>query len=88
MVCRSRDPNAQAKIDLPLRTDIQINRGENLLLLLGDCIESGERANRAVIFQAPGDLTGEVVAEFEIWRKDDALMYALAMERAVERRVQ
>ena len=34
MIRRGGHPHAKPEIDLPLRRDIQINGGENLLLLL------------------------------------------------------
>src|ERR1700734_111561 len=88
MVSRSRNTNSEAKVYLPLRRDIQIDRGEDLLLLLRDSIEARDRPNRTLVFQSPRDFAGEVIAEFEIRRKDDALVHAFAVKRAVKRRVQ
>jgi hypothetical protein len=70
VIGRACQTHAKAEIDLPLRRDIQINRGENLVLLLRDRIESGDLADRPAIFEARGDLGSEVVAELEVWRKD------------------
>src|ERR1035438_6353816 len=87
VVGRTRKTNAQAEIDFPLWCDIQINRGENLVLLLRDRIESRHWAGRTVIFQTSRDLRSQIVAEFEIWRKDDALVPAFAVEGSVQRGV-
>jgi hypothetical protein len=45
VVCRTRDAHAEAEIDLPLRSNIQINRREDLVLLPRDRIESRYRAD-------------------------------------------
>src|ERR1700691_78502 len=66
----SRESYAKSKIDLPLRCDIQINRRENLVLLLRNGIEACHRPDRAVIFQTSRNFRCEIVAEFEIGRKN------------------
>ena len=39
------DANAHAEVEFPLRSEIYVNRGEELLLLLAQGIESGERSS-------------------------------------------
>ncbi len=80
--------HAEAKVDLPLWCDTQVNRGEDLVLLLRDRIEPSDRADGTVVFEPSRNLRSQIVAEFEVWRKDNALVHALAVKRPVERRVQ
>jgi len=88
VVGRARETDTEAEIDLPLRSDIQINRRENLVLLLRDRIESRDWADRTVIFQTSRDFRSQIVAEFEVRRKDNALLHALTMKGPVQCRVQ
>src|SRR5208282_1376813 len=87
MVGCAGDPHAQTEIDFPLRRNVQINGGNNLVLLLRNGVESRDGPHRAVIFQPAGNLRSEVVAEFEIRREDNALVHALSVTRSVERGV-
>ena len=66
MIGRTCQPNTQPEINLPLRRQIQIDRGKNLVLLLADRIKTRNRANGAIIFKPPGNLRREIVAEFKI----------------------
>jgi len=45
-------PHTQPKIDFPFGREIQVNGGEDLLLLLADCVEARDRTQRAVILDA------------------------------------
>src|SRR5215472_5009183 len=87
MVGRTSKSHAQTDIDFPLWGDVQIDGRKNLVLLLGDGVESRHRTNRAVVFKAACNFGREVVTEFEIWREDDSLVNAFAVERTVERGV-
>jgi hypothetical protein len=82
------EADAQAEIKLPLRCDIQVDRGKKLVLLLGEWIESCYRAHGAVVFETGGDFASQVIAEFRVGRKHDALVDIFAVERPVQRRVQ
>ncbi len=66
MVCRVRDSDAQAEIDLPLRRKVKVNGRKNLMLLLSGGEKIRARAEGAIIFNTPSDLFSEVVAEFKI----------------------
>src|SRR5258708_39683235 len=61
--------HADAKVDLPLGRDVQIDRRNNLLLLLRDRIEAGHRAQRAVILQAAADHLREIVRYLYVRRE-------------------
>ena len=45
MVGGTGQTHAQAEIELPLPRDIQIDRGKNLMLLLGEWVESRYRTH-------------------------------------------
>ena len=57
-------------------------------LLEGDRIKVGGGPDRAVILKAAGDFLGEIVAEFEIGRKDEALILGQPVNRFVESRIE
>src|ERR1700728_1856512 len=57
--CRA---HAYAKVDLPLRRDIQIDGREELLLLIMQAGNVGDAAVVGVVLKAARDLLGEVVA--------------------------
>src|SRR5436853_7268901 len=80
----TRHTHTQPKIDFPFGREIQVNGGENLLLLLADRVEACDRTQRAVILDAPRDLLGEIVAEFEVGRENETLVHARAMEGPVK----
>ena len=88
MVGGTRKPDTEAKIDLPLRRDIQINGWENLVLLLRNCLEPTHWTDRSVVFQTSGDFRREIVTEFQVRREDNALVHAFAVKRPVECRIQ
>jgi len=75
VVGRTSEAHAESEIDLPL-------------LLLRDRVKSRHRTHRILVFQTSRDFRSEIVAEFEVWRKDIALLHALTMERAIEREIQ
>jgi len=76
----TRHSDAEPEINLPLRGDVQIDGGENPVLLLANGKEAAHGTGGTVVFEAAGDFRREVVAEFEIRRKDHALVNALAVE--------
>src|ERR1700690_1221461 len=55
------------------------------MLLLAQWVEAGHGADRAVVLNSARDFFCEVVAEFEIRRKDDALRHIRAVKCAIER---
>src|SRR6476660_3961997 len=83
-----RQADSQAEIDFPLGRKIQIDSGKNLVLLLANGIEARNRPEGAVVFDATGDFPGEIVAEFEVGRKDHPLMDTRAVEGTVQSRVE
>ena len=55
--------DAHAEIELPLRGQIEVDAREELLLLIAQRIESGERTVCSIVFQAAGNFLREVVAD-------------------------
>src|SRR5258708_1347106 len=84
VIRRTRHTHTEPKIDFPLGGEIQVNGGEDLLLLLADRVEARDRTKRAVIFESPRDFLGEIVTELEVGRENDSLIHARPMKRAVE----
>src|SRR5216684_2121520 len=62
----TRHAHTHPKIDFPFGREIQINGGEDLLLLLADGIEARDWAQRAVILDASRNFLGEIVTELEV----------------------
>lgn len=80
--------DTEAEIDFPLRSDIQIDCWEYLVLLLRNCLKPSHWTDRTVIFQTSGNFRREIATEFEVRREDYALVHAFAVKRSVERRIQ
>lgn len=83
-VCTAGHSNSNAEIDLPLRRKIQVDSRKDLLFLLCERVETRNRPESAVVFQAPGDFGREVVTELEIRRKLKTLVDAKPVEGLVE----
>src|SRR5215813_325213 len=88
MVGGTGEADAYAEIDFPLWIHVQIDGGENLVLLLAKRQELCGRTDGAVVFEATGDFFGEVVANLEIGREDEAVANAGAVKRLVEGRIE
>src|ERR1051326_3479393 len=80
--------DADAQVEFPVGREVEIDGGQNLLLLFAQGVEAGDWAERSVILQPAGDFRGEIVTCLEVGRKLDALADAGAVERPVERRVE
>src|SRR5260370_8341045 len=88
VIRRTRPTHTEPKIDFPLGGEIQVDGGEDLLLLLADRVEARDRTQRTVILDSPRDFLGEIVAELEVGRENDSLIHARAMKRAVKRGIE
>ena len=75
------DSYPDSEVELPIRPEIQVNGGDDLLLLLADRIEAPHRTKRAVILDSRVDLLGDVIADLDVGRKLDALVDARARGR-------
>src|SRR5260370_2213412 len=88
VIGRTRYTNTQPKIKFPLGRKIQVDGGQDLLLLLADGVEAGNGAQRSIVFDAASDFLGEIVAEFEIRREHEPLIHAGTVERPIERGIE
>src|ERR1700681_2207575 len=88
MVRGARHADAESKIDLPFRREIEVDGRKNLVLLLAEGEEAGYWAGRAVVFESTRDFFGEIVAELEVRRKDHALVDTCTVKGAAERGVE
>src|SRR5580692_2669762 len=83
-----RGADAHAKVELPLRAEIDVDRRKELLLLIFQRVEAGERTVRRVVFQPARNLLGEIVTDLHVGRKRYSLVHALAVPGAVKCRVE
>src|SRR5579863_649211 len=88
MIGGSSRADADTEVELPVWPQIEINRGDKLLLLIVEGAEIRDRSVRSVILKAACDSSCEVVAEFEIGREHKTLVHTWAMKRAVERGIE
>src|SRR5690242_2763645 len=58
-----------ACIELPVRRQIQVHAGEDLLLLFRQRIEIPDRPERTVVFEPQRNLLGDVIAHLHVRRK-------------------
>src|SRR5437868_12000094 len=91
MVGGARGSHAHTEVKLPFGREVEVNGREELLLLVAQWIEAGERTVGAVIFQpATNDLgvaTGKfkkIITDLEVGRELHSLAYAGAMEGAIK----
>src|ERR1035438_1865228 len=78
---------ADAEVDLPVGREVQIDGGEELLLLIVETGNVGDAAVVGVVLEAAGDLLGEVVADFGCWSEVDTFIDIGAVPGALEGRV-
>lgn len=88
MVGRVRNADAKAEIDFPARIHVKVDSGENLVLLLAGGKKVRGGTERAIVFKPGADFPGQVVAELEVGREDEAPAGAFAVERFVERGIE
>src|SRR5438270_9270155 len=60
-VGRMGDADGDAEVELPGGSQVEVERRHDLLLLLGERVEAGERPERAVVLEAGVDRPGEAV---------------------------
>src|SRR5262249_43705107 len=79
-----RESPADAEVQFPLGRDVQVDRREDLLLLVGNWIEISDRPQRAVVLQAAGYFLRKVIRHFGIGREDPAFIDIHAMQRLID----
>ena len=80
--------HAHAEIEFPVLAQIDIDGGQELLLLVAHSVETGERAYGAVILHSHSHFLGHVVTEFDVGRELEPALGLGSMQRAIERRVE
>src|SRR5579859_713935 len=80
--------HADAEVDFPVRGDVEVDRGEKLLLLIVQPVKAIHRTEGAVVFHAEGDLRGYVERNFCVGREFEAAGDIGAMQSAVECRIE
>src|SRR5215831_15296979 len=84
MVRCARNTDAHSEIDFPFWRKIKVYGRESLMFLQPNGIEVGCRPDGPVVLDPAGDVPGEVVGEFDVWRENESLMRAGPVERFVE----
>ena len=82
-----RNSHANSGIDFPVGRQIQVDCRHNLLFLIPQRIEAGDRAEIAIILQTRIDFFRNVVARFKIRRELPTFGDIRTVKRAFKRRV-
>src|SRR5581483_5303318 len=84
-----RCAHAHSDVKFPVRPEIHVESGHDLLLLLVQRVQVSDGPQRSVVLQAEGDAPGHVVADFGIGRELPAKLLAGAakgfLHRGIER---
>src|SRR5271154_1703013 len=83
MIRAACDSNAGAKVEFPVRTEIDVDGRKKRLLLVAQWIETGDGAKRPIILETEGDLLGDVVAHLHVWREGHPFAYFEAVEGTI-----
>src|SRR5438552_13736069 len=83
MVRAASHPHAHAEVELPFRREVQVDSRKDLLLLVPQRVEAGDRTERAVVFEPGGNPGIEIVAELKVRRKLEPFLDAGSVERSV-----
>src|SRR5262245_24565714 len=84
MIRAAGDAHSYAEIEFPVGAEIQIDAGQELLLLVAQRIPVGERSEFAVILKSRGDAPGNVIADLEVGREGYTLANRGAVKGTVE----
>src|SRR6266478_6380839 len=75
VIRRTRHTHTKPKIDFPLGGEIQVDGGEDLLLLLADRVEACDRTPRTVVPASPRNSPGEIGAKLEATTENNSLIH-------------
>src|SRR5438270_670006 len=84
MIGGVRHSHSYPEVELPLRTKIDVNCGDKLLLLLAQWVEARQRTVSRVIFQASCNAFREAECHFKIGRKLNSAIHVRTMPGAVK----
>ena len=79
MISRTCYTNTDAKVELPVWSEVVIDRGHKLLLLLVQRIKASDVSRLSVVLKAHLELSRGLIAGLEVWRKSEALPHAGTM---------
>src|SRR5581483_776401 len=88
MIGSSCHSYSNTSIEFPLGPKVEIDRGNDLLLLISQGIETGDGSPGCVILDAAINSLGEVVSNFRVGRKLDSLIHAGSVKRPIERGIE
>jgi len=74
MIGAAGHTDAGAEVELPVRTEVQVDGRENGLLLVTERVETSDGAERTVILDANRDLFRDVVAYLDVGAKVTPLL--------------
>ena len=88
MIRAARHSDAHAKVELPLRRDVEIDGWKYLMLLFALGIKTAQRPERSVILKAAIDLFRNRISNFEVGSERKATLRARPVESAFDSRVE
>src|SRR5438094_963359 len=86
--CTARMTGAGADVQLPAGPEVDVEDGEDEVLLVARPIDAVDRSDVAVVLQAGGDARGDLVGDLRGRREAEPAARVLTLERALERRVE
>src|SRR4029077_9480154 len=84
----ARRSDADSEVELPLRAEVDVDAGEELLLLIAQSVESAQRAVSGIVLEPSCNLFCEIVAYFHVGRESHAPVDSRTVKRAVERGIE
>src|SRR5579885_1621445 len=88
MIRRAGSSYSDTEIEFPLLSEIHIDRWDELLLLIPQRIESGDRSCRSVILQPAGNPFRDVITELRRRREFHTFIHTRPVERPLQRRIE
>src|SRR5271163_2903918 len=87
MIGSGGDADTGCEVEFPIGAEVQVNGRHDGLLLVAYRIEAGDGAGFTIVFDAEGDLFGNVVTHFDGGREGHSLVHVKSMPGALEGRV-
>src|SRR6266568_8905261 len=88
MVGVARHAYSDAKVELPIRRHVEINRGKNLLLLVTQGIEVADWTEPAVVLQPANNPFRKRIADLYVRRELKAQLSAGPFQSTLDRRIE
>ena len=87
MVRPVRDANSYTEVEFPIRIQIQVDSGHELLLLLADGIKAGDAAGGSVILKTAGDFFRKAVSDFDTRLEVKTYLHSGSMPTSISGRI-